>query len=100
MMSPEDKQSREYRAWLRKLLRSGSVMIEFEKLDGTIRQLQATTNFDLIPEDFVPKNNDGKVDTLDKEDVDLIKCFDQEANGWRSFRPSRVIKVETQGDNV
>ena len=91
-MTPEDKQSKEFRDFIRGHLRVGPTTVTFTKANGDERVMKATTNFDLIPEEFTPKNDEGKV--VDKEDADLIKCFDLEANGWRSFKPSTVTKVE------
>lgn len=91
-MTPEDKQSKEFRDWLRGHLRVGPTTVKFTKANGDERVMKATTNFDMIPEEFTPKNDEGK--QVDKEDIDLIKCFDLEANGWRSFKPSTVKSVE------
>lgn len=94
-MMPEDKQSIEFRNWLRGHLQYGPTTVTFTKANGDERVMKATTNFELIPEEFHPQSSaEAEKTAVDKEDIDLIKCFDLEANGWRSFKPSRITKVE------
>ena len=91
-MTPEDKQSVEFREWLRSHLRVGPLTVTFTKADGTERVMKCTTNFEYIPEEFHPKG--GEVEVKEKEDIDLVKCFDIESNGWRSFKPTTLTNVE------
>lgn len=53
------------------------VAVTFTKLDGTRRDMRCTLNFELIP----TENHPG---------LDVIRVFDLEDNGWRSFRVDSV----------
>lgn len=73
---------------LNEQLMTGLVRVTFTKADGTEREMVCTKNFDLIPVDMHPT-------TTEQHDyVDLLKVYDVEADGWRSFKPSRVISYE------
>jgi len=69
---------------------SNPVRVSFTKLDGTIRNMECTTNLDLIPVEFHPKQNDS-----DRVPNDKVVCaYDLENNGWRSFIADNVISFE------
>lgn len=61
--------------------------VVFTKKDGTVRSMRATKNFDHIPEDHHPKG-DNVV-----ENDEVIRVFDLEKVGWRSFRVDSVISL-------
>lgn len=69
-------------------LMNGEVTVTFTKADGTERVMRCTKDFDLVPVDQHPAQHD-PVDY-----VDLMKVFDLDVQGWRSFKPSRVISYE------
>ena len=69
------------------MLEVGVVQVTFEKKDGTMRKMVATTNMNKIPKEHHPigfgRNN---------ETVKAV--YDLEANGWRSFRWDSVKDIE------
>jgi hypothetical protein len=66
--------------------------ITFEKVDGTIRTMNAT----LLPE-WIPKLS--KTFLPEGENHDVICCFDIDNLGWRSFRVNNVISVQLHDPN-
>jgi len=66
------------------------VHVSFTKIDGTIRNMECTTNLDLIPVEFHPKQKESTVVPNDK----VIRVFDLENDGWRSFLADNVISFE------
>ena len=87
------------RDWVRRLLQTTEVEVEFVKSDGTLRVMRCT----LIPEQFpvVPTNvPTGPVDGIVTEsrprkqpDVHSIRVFDLDQQAWRSFRFDRLRRV-------
>lgn len=71
------------------VLEKGIVELTFEKRDGTVRQMLATTNLDLIPKDKHPIGFGGKRSETAKP------VFDIEENGWRSFRWNSLLEIKT-----
>lgn len=69
------------------MLKSGIVIVTFKKLDGDERRMTCTKDLNLVPEENRPKTNkEGKVGN--------INVWDINAQGWRSFKYDRVVKVE------
>jgi hypothetical protein len=66
------------------------VRVSFTKLDGTIRDMECTTNLDLIPVEFHPKQRETPPTPNDK----VVCAYDLEHNGWRSFIADNVISFE------
>lgn len=64
--------------------------VTFTKADGTERRMTCTTNRLLIPNEMLPHSS---MTTYVSEDV--IRAFDLEKNGWRSFRKDSILRVET-----
>jgi len=62
--------------------------VTFTKEDGTERIMLCSLLEDKIPEDKVPKGIQ-KIANLE-----VIRAFDLEKNGWRSFRVDSVKTVE------
>ena len=54
---------------------------EFTKKDGSNRECYGTLCKELIPKSDQPKGN-GAICT----DTDMVRYYDTEKNGWRSFR--------------
>lgn len=84
---------------LRNLLHTSVTPVEimFLKKDGSQRNMKATTNSQLIPEEFQVKtiNEDGTpVEKKERKKSDLvIPVFDVEAGGWRSFAKANIVTV-------
>ena len=69
-----------------KQLVTGDVRVVFTKKDGTERTMLCTlTN---IPAEHQPKNQDKE---YSKE---VLRVFDTENQGWRSFRLDSIISVQ------
>lgn len=102
------------RNWIRSLLQSTVATVEFVKLDGSLREMKCTLNYEYIPAAATPKtipmmtasNSTASVDGIKRnknlqEDLELpkeetsIRVYDTEANGWRSFRYDRLRKITT-----
>jgi hypothetical protein len=73
--------------WLRGLLKTNIVQLEFMKKDGTLREMKCTLREDKIPEASRPKGS-GKVQTNDS-----IAVFDLVKQEWRSFRFDSVKQL-------
>ena len=70
---------------LKALTSTGKVEITFVKKDGTDRTMICTTKTSNIPEEKQPVGES----TL-KENTDILRVYDIENEGWRSFRIDRV----------
>jgi hypothetical protein len=66
-------------------LNEGVVIVNFMKATGHVRVLTGTRNLDMIPEDHHPTGNNASTND------DVVRVFDMEAHGWRSFRKDSVI---------
>ena len=76
---------------LKEQLIAGIVTVVFEKVDGTIREMQCTLNKEQMPPQLLTEEqNAAKVRT---ENPDLLSVWDVENNGWRSFRVSNVKEI-------
>jgi len=76
------------RKWLNDVLRSDVLTVNFEKKDGTLREMRCTLMESKIPNEKKP-NGVGK----SKSD-DVLPVFDVEKQEWRSFRFDSVRKIE------
>ena len=65
------------------------VSITFEKNDGSLRTMQATTNPALITENYV-RTTDGPGKTPNPEQCNV---FDLEKQAWRSFIWDNLVKA-------
>ena len=74
--------------WLKGLLKTTDVQVEFVKKDGTTRKMTCTLSEDKIPTEKLPKNS-GK----SKSD-DALAVFDLEKQEWRSFRFDSIKKIQ------
>ena len=72
------------------ILKTGVLIVTFNKLDGDERVMTCTKNNEHIPEENRPKT-----DKVVKEGT--ITVWDLNAKGWRSFKYDRVTKVEGGG---
>lgn len=98
------------RDWIRSLLQSSIVTVEFVKSDGSLREMKCTLNHDYIPAvaitpaPVITANDSSPVDGIKRgknlqEDLEkpkeatTIRVYDTEAAGWRSFRYDRLRKI-------
>jgi hypothetical protein len=101
------------RDWIRGLLRTSVVTVEFVKSDGTVREMKCTLNEDFIPQANIPKgpaipvitgavaekkkSKNLQEDLAPKEET-AIKVYDTEVGAWRSFRYDRLQKISATLD--
>lgn len=71
-------------------LKNGICFVEFTKISGESRQMNCTLNFDFIPEVFYPKNPENPA----QKNEQIIKVFDLDKEGWRSFYVSSVFNFQ------
>jgi hypothetical protein len=64
------------------------VKVVFIKKDGTERTLIGTIKN--IPEEHLPKGT-----SAGPLNMDVYRCFDVEADGWRSFRLDSIVSIST-----
>jgi hypothetical protein len=75
-------------------LSKGEVELQFTKADGSIRKMLATRSNELIPIVHQPKDSK----STNTENLDIVKCFDLENDGWRSFRVDSLISYSVNGE--
>lgn len=68
-------------------LRQGICLVEFEKKDGTIREMRCTLNQFLIPKAQMPEKGVAYAEST-------IRVYEPVNEGWRSFRVDSVKKFE------
>lgn len=73
----------ETRDWFRGILKETLVEVVFTKADGTERIMHCTLNANVIPQ---PDTDDSKPKKVIKESPDVIRVWDTDKSGWRSFR--------------
>jgi hypothetical protein len=62
--------------------------VNFNKVDGSVRKMFCTLNPSIMNID----SDGGIAKAKSKEaNLDIVKCFDVQAQGWRSFRVESVI---------
>lgn len=83
-MFEDNEESRDF---VINMLRIGVINVTFTKVDGSKRIMKCTLLQDKIPEDKIPKGSDKK------QNDEVIRVFDVESDGWRSFRWDSVIEV-------
>lgn len=74
---------------LKEMLNMGSLQVTFTKKDGTDRVMKCTTKPSSIPEDKQPIGENNI-----KHNEEVIRAYDIENNGWRSFRVESVKTFE------
>ncbi len=80
---------------IRNKLLSEKCIVHFTKVNGEERVMSCTLNSNLIPQEFHPKSNKElakEEPIVIKEEPNVMKVFDLEAAGWRSFRIGSVTQ--------
>lgn len=69
------------------LLHAGLVDLDFEKADGSIRQMTAT-----LKQSELPLREEGEFKVLPDHQTNpnIVTCFDVQIQAWRSFRIDRL----------
>jgi len=103
------------RAWVKNLLSTSEITVDFIKADGTQRSMRCTLDSNRIPHAAAPKpisvpaeirasstaNIDGLAESRKprkQPDPHSIRVFDTEKNEWRSFRFDRLQKITAELD--
>ena len=68
-------------------LTQGVVKIKFEKKDGSLREMNATLNPNMIVE------YEKKTDKTKEKNKDVMPVFDVDINEWRSFRLDSIKEI-------
>lgn len=76
---------------LKQKLGEGVLNIIFTKKDGTERNIRCTLNGSCIPEEHWPKK------TIVSKQENLLRVYDVENNGWRSFYASSIKGIIENG---
>ena len=78
---------------LKQALEEGIVRVTFVKADGTQRVMMATQFVDHLPnqQSVELSQKSIKESQTKSTDPNLIKVYDLEVQGWRSFRAERVL---------
>ena len=77
------------KAHIHKLLFEGPTLVTFTKKDGTLREMKCTLAKHLLP----PFDNTRVEGAPRVENDNLVKTYDLENQGWRSFNVSSVISI-------
>jgi hypothetical protein len=105
----------EIRSWVKNLLATSEITVDFVKADGTERSMRCTLDSNRIPHAAAPKpisvpadiqasstaNIDGLAESRKprkQPDPHSVRVFDTEKNEWRSFRFDRLQKITAQLD--
>jgi hypothetical protein len=88
-----NKNSSEFREWLKGRLHDGSedVLVTFTKKDGSERVMRCTLAESRIPSEHAPKS-----EGTTKKNDDSLAVYDVEKSGWRSFRWESLTGVDVE----
>jgi hypothetical protein len=79
---------------LLRILQDSVVEIEFTKVDGTLRRLRCTRNFDLLPVEYKPVEIDPVSTSERPVSLTAIPVYDIDLKAWRSFRVDALTSIE------
>tara|TARA_B110000977_G_C11048855_1_gene481573 strand:- start:932 stop:1204 length:273 start_codon:yes stop_codon:yes gene_type:complete len=74
-------------------LQNGLSEVTFNKINGDVRVMTCTLDDTIIPADFLPKTS-AMLDAVEVPQT-IIKTYDVNAEGWRSFRVENVTNFKT-----
>lgn len=84
----DKKNQKEFREWVKGVLKQETAILTFQKKDGTMRVMKAS----LRESDFPAYEK--KTDTVRKQNDEVLSVVDLELNEWRSFRFDSIRKIE------
>jgi hypothetical protein len=64
----------------------------FTKVDGTVRKMRATLSKEYLPKDVNEERYE--VDFEKDDNPNVVKVWDIDNKGWRSFRVDKVISMQ------
>ena len=65
--------------------------LQFEKVNGDLREMITTLREDLLPKTIKEAINEALDTPKHKQSSDTVSCFDLNNEAWRSFRISNVL---------
>ena len=68
-------------------LQNGVALVTFTKADGSLRDMKCTLQPRLLPTSL--KESTINID----QESDVLRVYDLETDGWRSFKISRLISI-------
>jgi len=75
------------------LLENNILDISFVKIsDGSTRKMKCTKDIGVIPFEHIPSLDPDKKVRIDPDDI--VRVYDLEAQGWRSFSVDNLVTVE------
>lgn len=74
---------------IKNILRSQVATVVFLKSNGERREMKCTLNMDHVPPSQWPR---GKL--AEDSNTDLVRVYDTQAQGWRSFNFRNFISIE------
>jgi hypothetical protein len=93
------------REQISELLHTGECVVEFTKVDGTVRSMPCTLNEALLPPPPVHiTNTDNPIDfpapkKEKKVNLDVLNVWCLDKKEWRSFRIANVISAKAKDEN-
>lgn len=85
------------REQLSELLRTGECVVEFTKVDGTVRSMPCTLDPKIVPPAPEPKVlAEGEVAKVKKSNPDVFSVWCLDKKEWRSFRFANLISVKAK----
>ena len=84
----DKKNQKEFREWVKGVLKQETAILTFQKKDGTMRVMKAS----LRESDFPAYEK--KTDAVRKQNDEVLSVVDLELNEWRSFRFDSIRKIE------
>ena len=85
------------REQLSELLRTGECVIEFTKVDGTVRSMPCTLDPRIVPPAPEPKVlAEGEVAKVKKSNPDVFSVWCLDKKEWRSFRFANLISAKAK----
>lgn len=77
---------------VKQLLSESIAKVVFTKVNGEIREMLCTTSADIVPADAVEKTPT-KPRAVNEN---IIRAYDVENSGWRSFRIDSIMTVDDE----
>ena len=74
---------------LKSKLHESAVVFKYKKVNGDIREAYGTLNIKIMGEENQPHGNDKY-----QAPEDVIRYYDLNSKGWRSFRVENLISIE------
>lgn len=75
----------------KKMLHTSELSFSFTKKDGSIREARGTTNEEFLERENLYKFSENS--NSNKQSEHVVKYFDLDSNGWRSFIFENLIEV-------